>query len=62
MNEQKTRPTSFRLNAALLAALKAAAEREHRSQANMLEVMVREYCSLHGVEVTSKVERTGKKR
>lgn len=62
MSEQKTRPTSFRLSPALLTALKVAAEREHRSQANMLEVMVREYCSLHGVEVTNKVEQVGKKR
>lgn len=62
MSEQKTQPTSFRLNPMLLAALKAAAEREHRSQANMLEVMVREYCTLHGVDVVVKTASTGRKR
>lgn len=62
MSEQKTRPTSFRLNPTLLAALKAAAEREHRSQANMLEVMVREYCTLHGVDVVVKTTGAGRKR
>lgn len=51
MNQLKTRPTSFRLSPVLLDALRAAAQRERRSQANMLEVMVREYCQLHGVDV-----------
>lgn len=62
MSEQKTRPTSFRLNPTLLAALKAAAEREHRSQANMLEVMVREYCTLHGVDVAATTSGVGRRK
>jgi hypothetical protein len=53
MNQLKTRPTSFRLSPVLLDALRAAAQRERRSQANMLEVMVREYCQQHGVDVKS---------
>jgi len=39
---------SFRVSREFRAALKAAAEAEHRSQANMLHVMVLEYCERHG--------------
>jgi len=51
MTPQKSKPTSFRLSQEMLTALREAAEKEHRSQANMLEVMVRAYCAQHGVEV-----------
>jgi hypothetical protein len=57
MNPVRTRPTSFRLSPLLLNALKAAALRERRSQANMLEVMVREYCQQHGVDVSGEPKR-----
>jgi len=62
MKQPESRPTSFRLNAALLDALKLAAAREHRSQANMLEVMVRDYCSSHGVPVSETLPRQSKKK
>lgn len=57
MNQLKTRPTSFRLSPLLLDALKAAAQRERRSQANMLEVMVREYCQQHGFDLKTEPTR-----
>lgn len=62
MKQPESRPTSFRLSAALLDALKLAAAREHRSQTNMLEVMVRDYCSSHGVPVPDAAPRPSKKR
>lgn len=40
----KTATLSFRIEPGLKETLRAAAEQEHRSIANMLEVMIREYC------------------
>jgi len=62
MAQSQNRPTSFRLDTAIVAALKAAAEKEHRSQANMLEVMVREYCSNHGIAILKQNVGAGEKK
>jgi len=35
----------------LKEALRAAAEREYRSIANMVEVMIRDYCARNGVVI-----------
>lgn len=47
----KTATLSFRIEPGLKEALRAAAEQEHRSIANMVEVMIREYCGRVGVPV-----------
>jgi hypothetical protein len=39
----KSETVTFRIRPEVKAALRAAAEREHRSLANMLEVMIRSY-------------------
>lgn len=44
MATAKTATLSFRIDPALKEALRTAAEQEHRSIANMVEVMIREYC------------------
>lgn len=44
MANAKTATLSFRIEPGLKEALRAAAEQEHRSIANMVEVMIREYC------------------
>lgn len=54
MLEPKPLPMSFRVSERFRAALEAAADAEHRSQSNMLEVMVFDYCKRHGVEVPAK--------
>jgi hypothetical protein len=41
----KTETVTFRIRPEVKAALRQAAEREHRSLANMLEVMIREYAA-----------------
>lgn len=41
----------LRIERAIKEALRSAAEREHRSVANMVEVMIRAYCSQAGIEV-----------
>lgn len=43
MATRKTTTLTFRIEPAL-KELRAAAEREHRSSANMVEVLIRHYC------------------
>jgi hypothetical protein len=47
----KTATLTFRIEPALKEALRTAAEIEHRSIANMVEVMIREHCSRHGIAI-----------
>ena len=45
----KTSTLTFRIAPALREALRAAADREHRSIANMVEVLIREHCARNGI-------------
>lgn len=64
MTTGKTATLSFRIEPSLKEALRAAAEQEHRSIANMVEVMIREYCGRNEIVVTeesrSKQPRRGR--
>lgn len=51
MANAKTATLSFRIEPGLKGALRTAAEQEHRSIANMVEVMIREYCGRSGVAI-----------
>lgn len=51
MANAKTATLSFRIEPGLKDALRTAAEQEHRSIANMVEVMIREYCGRAGVAI-----------
>ncbi len=42
---------TFRIEPALKEALRTAAAREHRSVANMVEVLIRDYCGRHGITI-----------
>ncbi len=55
MAEEKSVSVSFRVTPRFKRLLQAAAEREHRSQTNLLETLLFAYCAKHGVE-----EETGK--
>lgn len=46
----KTEVVSVRVAPRIKAALQRAAESEMRSQANMVEVMVLEYCKARGID------------
>lgn len=52
MANAKTATLSFRIEPGLKEALRTAAEQEHRSIANMVEVMIREYCGRVGVAIS----------
>jgi len=51
MANAKTATLSFRIEPGLKEALRTAAKHEHRSIANMVEVMIREYCGRAGVAI-----------
>lgn len=57
----KTATLSIRIEPSLKEALRIAAEQEHRSIANMVEVMIREYCGQKGiVTANSEPKASGK--
>lgn len=47
----KTSTLTFRIEPALKEALRMAAEREHRSIANMVEVLIRDYCGRNDISI-----------
>jgi hypothetical protein len=51
MATAKTATLTFRIDPALKDALRAAAHREHRSIANMVEVLIRDHCQQHGIAI-----------
>ena len=51
MATAKTTTLTFRIEPELKEALRTAAEREHRSIANMVAVLIRDYCNEHGIPV-----------
>ncbi len=48
----KTSTLTFRIEPALEEALRTAVDREHRSIANMVEVMIRDHCGRNGVTIS----------
>ncbi|HEJ5604180.1 TPA: hypothetical protein SL839_001427 [Pseudomonas aeruginosa] len=56
MAASKTATLTFRIDPGIKEALRAAANLEHRSIANMVEVMIRDYCEQRGIEVPLSVE------
>lgn len=51
MATAKTTTLTFRIEPGLKEALRTAAAREHRSIANMVEVMIRDYCGRNGIAI-----------
>jgi len=51
----KTETITVRMEPAVKAGLKAMAEQERRSLANMIEVMIRDYCGREGVQVDDSI-------
>lgn len=64
MTSAKTATLTFRIEPGLKEAVRTAAVNEHRSIANMIAVMIRDYCGRVGVEIQTtqaqpvKAERT----
>ena len=51
MPATKTATLSFRIDPGLKEGLRIAAQREHRSIANMVEVLVRDYCRREDIAI-----------
>ncbi len=51
MATTKTATLTFRIDPGLKEALRVAAHQEHRSIANMVEVLIRDYCDAHAIAV-----------
>ena len=47
----KTTTLTFRIEPELKEALRSAADREHRSIANMIEVLIRDHCGKNGITI-----------
>lgn len=52
MATTKTATVTFRIDPAVKEVLRTAATREHRSIANMVEVLIREYCGRNGIAIS----------
>lgn len=48
MTNKKTATLNLRINPLIKAALKGAADRQHRSLANMIELLILEHCKSEG--------------
>ena len=51
MATAKTTTLTFRIEPGLKEALRSAADREHRSIANMIEVLIRDYCGRNDITI-----------
>jgi hypothetical protein len=51
MTNSKTATLTFRIDPNLKEALRIAAYAEHRSIANMIEVLIRDYCEQRGIAI-----------
>lgn len=58
MSAEKTVAVSYRVSARFKALLEAAAAKEHRSQTNMLEALLFQYCSVNGLDVAPTVPKS----
>ncbi|AGM43175.1 hypothetical protein AHML_06955 [Aeromonas hydrophila ML09-119] len=64
MATTKTATLTIRVDPGLKDALRAAAQAEHRSIANMVEVLIREHCEKSGIaiEQPGKMEQLGERK
>lgn len=53
MATTKTATLTFRIDPRVKEALRTAAQQEHRSIANMVEVLIRDYCERQGIAIES---------
>lgn len=63
MPRTKISTLNLRINPAIKKAVRQAAAREHRSVANMVEVLIRRHCDAAGISIsdTNRTEQPGNK-
>ena len=57
MATTKTATLTFRIDPGLKEALRTAAAHEHRSIANMVEMLIREHCGRNGIAIPQNNDR-----
>jgi hypothetical protein len=62
MATTKSTTLTFRIDPCLKEALRTAAQQEHRSIANMVEVLILEYCGRNGITIPERVESSISKK
>lgn len=61
MANGKTATLTFRIDPTLKEALRIAAHAEHRSIANMIEVLIRDHCEQRGIAIADSGEAENNK-
>lgn len=61
MAETKSTTLTVRVHLAVKEGLRTAAEQERRSLANMIEVMIRDYCGRNGISIEEPRSTVGTK-
>jgi len=51
MSPRKTTTLNLRIDPAIKEAIKTAANRDHRSVANMIEMLIRKHCDNEGISI-----------
>jgi hypothetical protein len=62
MAKTKISTLNLRINPSIKAAVREAAAREHRSVANMVEVLIRRYCDEAGITIPEQLDRSPRNR
>ena len=62
MAKTRTSTLNLRIHPALKDAVREAAAREHRSVANMVEVLIRRHCDQSGITVYEKPDLSSRRR
>ena len=62
MAKTKISTLNLRINPSIKAAVREAAAREHRSVANMVEVLIRRHCDQSGITVYEKPDLSSRSR
>ena len=60
--ERKTETLNLRVSPELKELIRLAAEREHRTLANFIEVLVREHCDEQGIKAQIRKSQSGSHR
>lgn len=59
MSPRKTATLNLRIDPILKEAVRVAAEREHRSVANFIELLIRDHCKREGIPIPHQEELFG---
>ncbi len=59
MPPKKTTTLNLRVDPAIKEAIKVAAHRDHRSVANMIELLIRKHCEQEGISIPEQSELFG---